>query len=1026
MFTITGTTPTCTQTITYSLDVGALPDANVSAIAPFCGCDTVVLNGSASTAGMDYLWSSSQGSFITDPTSNVTTAAVCGDDTLTLIVTDVLTGCFSDSTVVTDPRSKPAAQIVVTPDLICIGDTTMILLDAAGSDTTSNTFSWYSSDISVFINDTTSKDTTSASVSNSTIFYLTVTNTFGCDSTVSDTVRIYPPPSFTANPPFLCSTDPDLDSTLIVLSGASPSTAYYWDSIPACANPNSISNDTTTTQWFDLSGCGVGGYNFVVTVVDSSTGCSTQVTETVNIVSGVTLTYSNDTTFCEGGIATLFAAGANTYLWSGGPTTDTINIIGLTAAGSPYDIIVIGYVGSCSDTDTVTVTVNPIPATGPVTGLASVCENDPVTQYSVAPPSANNFNWTVSGGVIQIGQGMPDVFINWNTVGQDTISVIETNSFGCSGSEQMLLVQVNPMPSAPTVTGPDTVCNDETHSYFVNSTAGSTYTWTEAGGTSQNGSTGVVNSVQWNVAGNDSLTVYEQSAAGCIGALTTYHVFVNPRPAALSVTGSMVVCDNVSEVYTVIQTPGSVYTWDVVTAQQQTINSATDSLTVYWGISGTAHIYVFETASSGCNSDTLDLTVSASQHPQLNVPITTADICSSPYQVIASGTAISIRWYTDGTGTFNDTTIAAPIYTPSVGDVGTIHLTMIASSPPCGDTSAIVTLNILPSPIVSISGPATPLCFGTLDTLIATGGGTYVWLPGGIPFDTIGVRPLQTTTFTVAVTNNFNCTTNDTFTVYIDPPGTPQAGSDLNICSGDTAFLSGSVQDAPGVEWSTFGDGFFIPDTISLNAGYIPGANDSISGSVTLYLSATGSCLNLIDSMEIDIELLPYLTAGNDTTLSNSKEVDAVVPLVLDTTNVSGVIWTTSGTGTFDPSNTAFSGEYIPSDADLELDSIILIVSTVGGCMIVTDSIIIDFTPFQIPNVFSPYPSSPGQNDYFVITDITPNSKLKVWDRWGEMVYTSEYYQNDWDAYGLKSGVYYYMFVAEGIEYKGWVQVMKD
>ena len=288
------------------------------------------------------------------------------------------------------------------------------------------------------------------------------------------------------------------------------------------------------------------------------------------------------------------------------------------------------------------------------------------------------------------------------------------------------------------------------------------------------------------------------------------------------------------------------------------------------------------------------------------------------------------------------------------------------------------------------------------------------------------MRPLVTTTYTVSVTNTFNCVTNDTFTVYIVPPGIADAGNDVVVCTGNSILLNGSQQNATGVLWSTFGDGTFLPDTVSLNVQYVPGGSDTASGIVNILLKTTGACLNLSDTVLVTIQRQPYLVAGNDTTLPSASASHATLPLSPYVVNVTGLIWTTTGTGTFTPSDTSLNAVYFPSTDDLKLDSIIIIATTIGSCNPVIDSIIVDFAPFFIPNIFSPYPTSPGYNDFFLIRYLTSNVILKVWDRWGSLVYTSQYYQNDWDAHGLKADVYYYVVIAEDKNYKGWVQVIRD
>ena len=112
---------------------------------------------------------------------------------------------------------------------------------------------------------------------------------------------------------------------------------------------------------------------------------------------------------------------------------------------------------------------------------------------------------------------------------------------------------------------------------------------------------------------------------------------------------------------------------------------------------------------------------------------------------------------------------------------------------------------------------------------------------------------------------------------------------------------------------------------------------------------------------------------GADTILSSKIGDGAIVPLSPEVINFSGILWTSSGSGTFTPSDTALNAVYTPSVADFDIDSIIIIATTTGSCIPVIDSLIIDFTPFVVPNVLTPYPTSPGQNDFFVIRYLTPN-----------------------------------------------------
>jgi hypothetical protein len=56
-----------------------------------------------------------------------------------------------------------------------------------------------------------------------------------------------------------------------------------------------------------------------------------------------------------------------------------------------------------------------------------------------------------------------------------------------------------------------------------------------------------------------------------------------------------------------------------------------------------------------------------------------------------------------------------------------------------------------------------------------------------------------------------------------------------------------------------------------------------------------------------------------------------------------------------------------------------------------------------------------------------PNSGLTIFNRWGQEVYSTANYQNDWNGKGVHDGVYYYILVltdgSEPADYTGFVHV---
>ncbi len=78
-----------------------------------------------------------------------------------------------------------------------------------------------------------------------------------------------------------------------------------------------------------------------------------------------------------------------------------------------------------------------------------------------------------------------------------------------------------------------------------------------------------------------------------------------------------------------------------------------------------------------------------------------------------------------------------------------------------------------------------------------------------------------------------------------------------------------------------------------------------------------------------------------------------------------------------------------------------------------------------LPNLITP--NGDGKNDRFEFIGELKNTQLKIFDRWGKLVYESFNYQEDWDGYGLPSGIYYYQLHSEalGESWTGWVELMR-
>ena len=904
-FTVLGTTGSCTQQLSTTVTVNPSPVAVAAPIPPFCGCTTASLNGTGSTPGMVYQWTSTGGNSILSPTSLITSSDICTSDVFMLVVTDTTTGCSDTATTAANATAKPAATASVNPDTICDGVSTNVTLDGTGSDTNPGTTYLWTSSPPVPITDTTALVTT-ATVTTTTTFTLTVTATTGCDSVITTTVQIHPPSVLTGNPGAMCTTNPSLLDT-IVINGASPGSNYNWIVIPPCAVPNVVGN--VQSQIFDLSGCGAGNFTFTVIVTDAVTGCVDTISTTVPIVTGVTLVTSADTAICQGDAASLTASGALTYEWTASPSypfADSTQANQNVSPSATTTFTVIGTTGVCSDTATILVTVNPVPPAPPINGPINVCEFDLGTLYYTTGSGGSTFNWTVTGGTIASGQGNDTIFIDWGSAGGGTISVVEINSFGCPGPPTVLNVTINPLPNTSAINGPDTVCAGSSAGYSVTNVAGSTYAWTVTGGT-YTGSGSNIN-VTWGSAGTGTVSVVQTNAVGCSDTAVILNVVINPVPVTPAITGPTPVCEGtIGSVYTVPPTGGSTYNWSISGNGIITFGQGTNSITVDWGAAGSATITLTETNSFGCPGAPVTLTVTINGQPTASATAANDTMCAGS-SINLSGTATNgtISWTTSGSGTFNNSTIPSPTYTSAATDTPMVTLTMTVSNPPCANAVATVQITVLPLPVTSaINGPDT-VCAGSAGAVYSVTnnpGSVYTWtvaggtIAGGQGFSSITVNWGASGSGTVSVTeyNSFGCQGNtSTLNITINPSPVPitVTGPDPICVNSIGIYIVNPPTSGSNYTWNVTGGTVSSPGNDTTDITW------NAPGSQTIIVTEINSfgCPGVADTLTVVVNPLPPLDtiAGPDTICENSSAVYSVP-------NTSGSVynWSIAG-GTID------------------------------------------------------------------------------------------------------------------------------
>jgi len=638
----------------------------------------------------------------------------------------------------------------------------------------------------------------------------------------------------------------------------------------------------------------------------------------------------------------------------------------LTATGS----------GGCtgeSFTDSIAVHIlSPIVQAGP--DLNS-CENLAVQLNGTISGGASTGTWTSSGtGTFndptllnaQYTPSLADI-----AAGSVTLTLTSTDASHCPDISDALTLTL--IPQAAADAGPDaTICETDSYSLAGSDVADATsLLWTTSGtGTFDNNA--ILHPVYSPsaadiTAGNVTLTLTVTSASPCIPASDAMLLnFI--QQATVNAGNDATICE--TETYTL---SGS----DVA-----------DATSLLWITSGTGSfdnnailhpVYSPSAADIASGNVTLTLTVTsaspcipASDAMLLNfIQQATVDagpdatICETDSYSLAGSNvadATSLLWTTSGTGLFDNNAILHPVYTPSVADIaaGNVTLTLtVTSASPCIPASDAMLLNFIQQATVNAGNDAT-ICETETYTLLTSDvadATSLLWTTSGTGTfdDNTALHPVYTpmaadiaagnVTLTLTVTSASPCIpASDAMLLNFIQQATVDAGPDATICETDSYSLAGSdVADATSLLWTTSGTGSFDNNAI-LHPVYTPSVADIAAGNVTLTLAVTSAspCIPASDAMLLNFIQQATVNAGNDATICETETYTLATSDVADATSL---LWTTSGTGTFD-NNTILHPVYTPSAADIAAGNVTLTltVTSASPCISASDQMLLNIT----------------------------------------------------------------------------------
>jgi hypothetical protein len=378
-------------------------------------------------------------------------------------------------------------------------------------------------------------------------------------------------------------------------------------------------------------------------------------------------------------------------------------------------------------------------------------------------------------------------------------------------------------------------------------------------------------------------------------------------------------------------------------------------------------------------TDTVTLTIIEKPTAEAGESYTT---CAGPIILngVVGGDVDSIQW-SGGNGLFDDPTTGANVssnlsttYYPSIEEIGQGFVSLILTANPIAPCSPaysdLVTIYLEDAPQVDAGPVNASICEGDtylLDQASATNFTSFTWTTSGSgtfsPTEQT-LQPVYTPSeadvvngvvrLRLTATGNSDCADSfDELELIIDKqPSVVIQETTLDHCETQPLILSNVTAlhyDSSTVQWvsSAGADGYFVDDT-ALNPEYVPGPNDLANG-VTLTVSLNGegfrACSDQLatDSIDIIFSPEPIVDAGLDLEICEGSS--AISLSTASTSQTTSLMWTTTGTGTFDDP-TSLNAEYIPSTLDFSTGTVSLTLTGYndGVCSSTSDTMTLTLT----------------------------------------------------------------------------------
>ncbi len=582
-------------------------------------------------------------------------------------------------------------------------------------------------------------------------------------------------------------------------------------------------------------------------VIAAITGAAPMCVGTNNTLSSTTLGGTWKST--NAAVATVSASGFVQAIAAG---TTTIRYIVTNASG-------------CADSVSTTITVNPLPVIGKITGTTSICLGK-TTILSDTTAGGNLFNANPSVATYTTINSA-SIQVTGVSVGTDKFTYVVTNVYGCVDSVSATVL-VNSLPSIAQVKGATTACVGKT-AQLTDATAGGT--WVSANKTIATVNTaGLVSGIK---SGTDTIRYSVTNLAGCTDSVYTV-VTINPLPVIGAIIGSSAVCVNATLQLSDTSLNG---TW--TSANNFSTVNASGIVTAL--SAGTGVVRYTVTNVYGC-VDSVSSSFTVNPLPTIAAITGTTSVCFGKTTTLSETTTGGIwKSITPSVATIDVNGLVTAVKTGT----SIIRYTVTNGNGCTDSVSTTVTVNALPV-IAAIGGNTTVCVRNSTQLTETTTGGTWKSVSSNIalvnPLGLVAGLSPGTSTIRYTVTNSNGCVDSTATTVTVNAlPVINSITGTTTICVGKTTQLTEITQ---GGTWKSATPTVASIDVNGLVTG-VKAGTDSIR-----YIVTNGNgCIDSV-AATVKVNALPVLSAIAGSTsfcMNNTNQL---------TDTASGGVWSSSNT----------------------------------------------------------------------------------------------------------------------------------